>query len=340
MKTVILSVSLITVLLIAGLYIAEVGVSPSEDSGEDVQGQEEYVEQDGDDPRDTPRPKIYGEEIDDSLCTSKFVVTPPPDCEVKELSPPNSYRGKICYIVFPGSEWETNSPVPKIIEAQEFFEKYCIFLNFEERTLSPDLEEKFSKAYKKWKKGIRDYRFKPRQIRDLRKTIRQKNPNFSPDEIEARVEERIEEILREMSLPKSAHRSFFKAMKDLQKAVLRHNGCKETLVVFIDEYVCRNPKPTRISACQKVFNQIGITYPDNASHNILAHELVHLLGKNATDGTGPKITWEHSKCTTAVLHTTRSKWWKSYDFAEYLSYEEYMAIIKYRAGIGLITKIE
>lgn len=343
MKTVKLTLWMITVLLIAGLILTESGCGQSEESDGADQLQEENPDRagdDGDDPRDGPKPKMYGEEIDDSLCNSEFVVTPPQGCEVRELVPPDSYRGKICYVIFPGSEWETNSPVPKIIEAQEFFEKYCIFLNFEERVLTDDQKNRFRKAYKNWKQAIRDYRFKPGHIRNLRKTIKQQNPGLSDAEIDTKVEERIEEILRDLSLPKSAHRSFLSAMWDLQKAVSGGGGCKETLVVFIDEYICQNPKPTRVSASQQKFNQIGITFPDIASDNILAHELVHLLGKNATDGTGSKITWEHNKCPNVVLHTTRGKWWQSYDFAEHLSYKEYMVIIKNRAGVDLITKID
>ena len=101
---------------------------------------EEPIEEEGDDPRDTPKPKIYGEEIDPHNCEPEFIVTPRPKCETQKIPVP-AFRGDFCYFIFPGSPWEKVSPVGKLIEAQAFFEKYCMYFNFVEKTLSPKNSE-------------------------------------------------------------------------------------------------------------------------------------------------------------------------------------------------------
>ena len=301
--------------------------------------QEPEEDDDGDDPRDAPKPIIYGEEIDDNTCSPEFIVTPPPECKLEKKEIPDIYKGKICYIVFPGSQWEKNSPVPKIIEAQKFYEKYCIYLNFEEIDLTPKQKKKYKKWYEKWHLKLRNRHFPKGHIRKWKKDMKKKYPDLTEEEIENRIEEEIKEKLRTITIPRGLWIDFYNTMYGMQKAASK-KGCKKTLVIFIDEYICRNPKPTRTSATQLKFNQVGIEFIDNASNNILSHELAHLLGKNPIDGRGSQITWEHNKCTNAVLHTIREDRRKSYNFADYLSYEEYKIMIKHKAGIKKVKLIK
>ena len=298
----------------------------------------EPVEEEGDDPRDTPGPKIYGEEIDPSKCEPEFILTPTPECKTgtNEVPP---FRGEFCYIIFPGSAWETVSPNGKLIEAQNFFEKYCMYFNFQERTLSPRKTNKYEEWYAKWKARVRRSTVPPKHIPGLRRRLIAQNPGLSSDEIDDLVEAEIKDILRNASIPGKLHGQFYRKMKKLQRDVAGRR-CKRTLIVFIDEYICYNPKPTRTSACQLKFNQIGITAPDAASTNILAHEMVHLLGKPARNR-GGKITWEHEKCTNSVLHVTRAKWWQPFQFADLLSSAAYQEIItnQNRARTRLIRRI-
>jgi len=299
---------------------------------------EEPGEGEGDDTRDTPKPKLYGEEIDPHNCEPEFIVTPPPKCEKAKIAVP-AFRGEFCYFIFPGSPWETVSPVGKLIEAQIFFEKYCMYFNFVEKKLSPKKTGKYKKWYEKWKAAVRRKTVPKKDERGLRKKLAAANPGKTPQQIDNLVETKIVEILRNASIPKKLYKAFYAKMIELQR-VVAGKGCRQTLIVFIEEYICKNPKPTRTSACQLFFNQVGIIAVDAASKNVLAHEMVHLLGKPATDR-GGKITWEHEKCSNSVLHVTRSKWWEAYQFSDLLSSAAYQEIIRHqnKSKNRLIKKI-
>lgn len=296
-------------------------------------------EDDLDDPIDTDGPKIYGEELDANDCESEFIVTPPPQCDTQTIEVP-AFRGDFCYIVFPGSAWETISPVGKLIEAQNFFEKYCMYFNFTEKTLPPKRAERYKKWYAKWKEAVRKNVIPDRHVKGLLRRLIAKNPGLSAAEIDKLLKEEIVKILRTSTIPRNLHTQFFKKMKNLQKEVAGKD-CKRTLIVFIDEYICYNPKPTRTSATQLKFNQIGITAVDAASKNVLPHEMVHLLGKPTTKS-GGKVTWEHEKCTNSILYVTRADWWRPFQFADLLSSAAYQEIItnQNNAQIKLIEKIQ
>lgn len=250
-----------------------------------------------------------------------------------------AFRGDFCYIVFPGSPWETTSPAGTLIAAQTFFAKYCMYFNFLERTLAPDDATAYEEWYAEWKGRVRQSIVPDRHIPGLRRRIIAQNPGLSPEQVERRVADEIRRILRNASIPGPLHGQFFRKMKELQDQVAG-SDCKHTLIVFIDEYVCYNPKPTRTSACQLTFNQIGITAVDAGSPNVLAHEMVHLLGKPRPNR-GGKITWEHERCPDSVLRTTRRNWWRTYTFADLLSSAAYQEIIRNqnRATVRLIERI-
>ncbi|MBM82765.1 MAG: hypothetical protein CMJ78_19560 [Planctomycetaceae bacterium] len=279
--------------------------------------------------------KIYGEELPER-CDIELIVKPPPTCR-KEVRTVPSYSGKICYIVFPGSTWEQNSPAGVIRDAQTFFEKYCIYLNFEEKQLSKRQQKRYKKWYLRWKERLRRSIVPRRHLKGLKKRLKAQNPNLSQNDLNQLLDKTVEDIVKRASIPKRLHSSFYRKMRSLHKKVARK--CKRTLVVFIDEYICYNPKPTRASATQLRFNQIGITAPDRRSHNILAHELVHLLGKPKTYR-GGTTSWEHQKCPNSVMRVTRDKWYVPYNFANDLTIQNYAEMIRNRAGVKLIQKVK
>ena len=301
---------------------------------------EEPVRKNGDDdPSDEPGPEIYGEEVEEAECSPEFIVTPPPDCDTNTIAVP-AFRGEFCWFVFPGSEWEKTSPAGKLIEAQSFFRKYCMYFNFSRKTLPADRANEYEEWYAEWKARVRRSVIPDRHIPALRRRLIAQNPGISPAQLDDLVEREVRDILRNASIPGGLHAEFYRKMQELQ-AEVAGTGCRETLIVFIDEYVCYNPKPTRASACQLKFNQIGITAVDAASRNVLAHEMVHLLGKPATNR-GGKVTWEHETCTNSVLRVTRTNWWVPFQFADLLSSAAYQEIIRNqnRAEVRLIERVQ
>lgn len=95
--------------------------------------------------------------------------------------------------------------------------------------------------------------------------------------------------------------SFGTAMLKVQMAAVRSK--KKLLIIFMDEYITVH-RPTLVSSNQKDFHQIGINWIDSGSPYILAHELVHALGKKKYNIPGP-VTWSHnSPCDLAITKVT------------------------------------
>jgi len=92
---------------------------------------------DGDDPRDTPPPTIYGEEIEDwPRCEGDFLK---PNCKDKKKIV-NKYLGTICFLIMPGSQWTQQSVYQELISAQNFYKGYCIYLNFKPAIVSDKMK--------------------------------------------------------------------------------------------------------------------------------------------------------------------------------------------------------
>ncbi|HAB16499.1 MAG TPA: hypothetical protein PLX89_04770, partial [Verrucomicrobiota bacterium] len=203
--------------------------------------------------------------------------------------------------------------------------------NFSEKTLPADRANEYEQWYADWKAAVRQSVIPDRHVPGLRRRLVATNPGASSERIDELVADEIRQILRNATIPSGLHGDFYRKMQELQQEVAG-TGCRNVLVVFVDEYVCYNPKPTRASACQLNFNQIGITAVDSASRNVLAHEVVHLLGKPAPNR-GGKVTWEHEKCANSILHVTRSDWWRPFQFADLLSSAAYQEIIRNQNGL-------
>jgi hypothetical protein len=291
-----------------------------------------------DDAGEAPELEIFGEVVD-AKCSPEFITRPPPVCSTERIEVP-AFRGEFCWFIFPGSEWETTSPVGKLVEAQAFYRKYCFYFNFTQQTLAANRANEYEEWYAEWKARVRKSVIPDKHIPALRRRLVAQNPGLSSDRINNLVESEIRRILRAASIPGDLHEEFYREMVQLQ-AEVTGDACRNTLIVFIDEYICYNPKPTRASACQLKFNQIGITAVDSASRNVLAHEMVHLLGKPAPNR-GGKVTWEHERCSNSVLHVTRANWWAPFPFADLLSSSAYQEIILNQNGakVRLIEPVQ
>ena len=283
--------------------------------------------------------EIFGEDLPSKTCAPEFITGPSPACATAAIGVP-AFRGEFCWFVFPGSQWETTSPTGKLVEAQAFFRKYCFYFNFPQRTLAANRSDAYEEWYVEWRARVRQSVIPDRHLPALRRRLILQNPGKSSKEIDDLLEAEVLTTIRMASIPAELHNEFYREMVQLQ-AEVAGEGCRNTLIVFIDEYICFNPKPTRASACQLKGNQIGITAVDAASRNVLAHEMVHLLGKPAPNR-GGKVTWEHERCSNSVLHVTRANWWEPFNFADLLSSSAYQEIIRNQnaADVRLIERVK
>ncbi len=76
--------------------------------------------------------------------------------------------------------------------------------------------------------------------------------------------------------------------------------------MFMDEYIGGSDgRDTLVSSCQESMMQIGINWVDSGSSHILAHELIHAMGKPGPGSTGA-VTWPHSSnCGNALSKVDR-----------------------------------
>jgi hypothetical protein len=96
----------------------------------------------------------------------------------------------------------------------------------------------------------------------------------------------------------------FRGLVDRIQKVARDQKVK-LLILFIDEYIS-DDRASLVSACTRAYQQIGINWVDSGSSYILAHELIHALGKSAP-GTPGAVTWTHnSPCQNALSTVARS----------------------------------
>src|SRR5207237_786078 len=105
---------------------------------------------------------------------------------------------------------------------------------------------------------------------------------------------------------------------------------------FMDEYIGGSDgRDTLVSSSQESMTQIGINWVDKGSSHILAHELIHTLGKTATL-TGD-VTWQHkSNCKNALSKVERTDARIPTDLSgRFLDIAEYLEIGKNRCG-GLL----
>ncbi len=231
-------------------------------------------EKDGDDPKDTPPPVIYGEEIDNP-CDPRYVDGIPSanNCDPHSLPVVSTCTATITGLIFPGSKWDNRrgirTAITEINRTFEYFAKYCIFLKLNQLNLSNRERRMLRAWYREW------YR------RKLLPAVGGASH------------------LGTTTIPTDVIDEYRGAMWDLQeKAVL--NGVR-LLVIFCDEYI-NDYRPSLGSSNRRDVYQVGITWIDHESPYILAHELVHAFGKTAP-GTPGAVTWDHKSACPLALTT-------------------------------------
>ncbi|MGI9482024.1 MAG: hypothetical protein ACR2OR_06675, partial [Hyphomicrobiales bacterium] len=253
------------------------------------------------DPRDTPPPVIYGEEIDDP-CNPVFVNgIGANDCDPKGVDIRSTCRGTMTGFIFPGSRWTNNvgGAIAEINRSIEFFSQYCINLDLNQLNLKAAELAKMEAWYTSW------YR---RVIRHVGGANR----------------------LGRTSISTALNNEFLGAMAGVQK--LAHKRGVRLLVIFIDEYITDN-RATLVSGVRKNFQQIGINWIDRNSPYILAHELVHALGKSAHNQPG-RVTWSHnSPCQNALTTIQRRNARRPINLSNrFLEIAEHREIVRNRGG--------
>lgn len=223
------------------------------------------------------------------------------DCIPKTRKITKCCKGKICALIFPGSNWENNVDlaINEIRRAQRFYAQYCIDLTFQQaRITNRRLVSRLNRWYNNWY---------------------------------SQVVQAIggEDKLGTTTIPPNLLRQYLSMMRNIQRAV---RGCK-LLIVFVDEYVGFTPRMSLVSSNQERFQQIGINWVDSGSHNILSHELIHALGKPSPAGKG-QYTWVHqSNCSNSLSKVTRSSSRVIENFErKYLDIAEYLEIINNKGG--------
>ncbi len=233
---------------------------------------------DDDDPRDTPPPVIYGEEIDNP-CNPVYVDGVPSanNCDPHRLDVSSTCTGTVTGFIFPGSRWDNRRGIGAAIEeinrSFAFFAQYCILLDLDQLTLNPRELRMLRAWYRDW------YR------RRLLPAVGGASH------------------LGTTTIPTEVIDEYRGAMGDLQE---RATGLDvKLLVIFCDEYI-NNHRPSLGSSNRSDAHQIGITWIDRRSPYILAHELVHAFGKSAPDAPGD-VTWDHkSACPRAITTIART----------------------------------
>lgn len=213
---------------------------------------------------------------------------------------------KIYKFIYPGSSYDTpqgrQAATNKIQEAKDFYAPYCIDLTEVEVKLPDATADKLDlkNKYAKWYNAA------------LAESGGDEKTGLGKGSLNGKT------------------RDFFHGMvTTLQSAIQDDVAPKGTklVVVFMDYYI-GGSSDTLVSSTQEDVQQIGISTLDKDSQNILAHELIHALGKPGVAKPGP-YTWKHcSNCATALSNVGRLDKTQTVDLSgRYLDITEYNEII-------------
>ena len=247
-------------------------------------------------------------------CRPKFVDgtnQSNPDCDPKVRVLAERCKGTIYKYIFPGSQYDTaqgkQAATAELQRAVDFYKQYCIDLTVKDITFSAALNNNLKAAYSAWYADVLQ------QIGGA--------SHLGTTSISGQNRANFRAIINTIQLH---------ARQDIAP-----KGTK-LVIVFIDEYIGgADGHDTLISSCQEHIHQIGINWFDRGSSYILAHELIHALGKPAADTTG-SVTWIHSSnCANALSKVKRSTR-VTEDFSDrLLDVQEYLEIGNNR-GAGIL----
>jgi hypothetical protein len=225
-----------------------------------------------------------------------------PRCRPFPLELAQRCQGTICPYIFPGSQYDTprgrQFAAAELQRATQFYGSYCIDLNVRNITFDPPTTNALQAAYAGWFAEV---------LRQVGGAGR----------------------LGRTSISDTNRANFAVIMRAVQEAAGRIAPRGEKLVVvFVDEYIGGSDgRDTLVSSCQEDLLQVGINWIDRASPFILAHELIHALGKPASNGTG-LLTWVHSSnCRNALSRIRRTSSRRPVNLANrLLDVQEYLEI--------------
>lgn len=254
-------------------------------------------------PSPTPEPK-------EEKCKAKFVDgISNSDCTPTEKTLDQRCTLTINKVIYPGSEYDSvegrKRADAELKRAVDFYAKYCIDLKIEEITFTKDEAKTAKDAYETW-------------IAEVIQNVGGKDH------------------LGKTALKVADINNFKKIANAIQKQAndQKPKAKEKLVVVFMNEYIGGSDAyDTLVSSCQDSILQIGINWVDSKSRFILAHELIHAIGKPAPDGKGD-VTWDHkSKCKNALSTIARKNSRETIDLSDrYLDVSEYLEFGKNRCA--------
>ena len=234
------------------------------------------------------------------LCNPEFVngITNN-DCTPRRTGINSRCRGEFHSFRYPGSSWTAARVDAEVQRAIDYFARYCIRLTRKTMTVGSTDAATLRNWYRDW------YQRMTQAIGGVSHIGTTTVPTGLVDE-------------------------FRNAMIDLQR--LAGTKGANLLVVFMDEYITDH-RPSLISGVCRNQHQIGINWLDRGSPYILAHELVHALGKSAPDQPGA-VTWSHnSPCQKALTTIQRTDQRTTIDLSgRFLEVAEFQEIGTNRGG--------
>lgn len=246
-------------------------------------------------PSPTPAPE--------EKCTAKFVdgiAQGHSNCTPMEVTLGQRCELTINRIIYPGSEYDSaegrKRADAELKRTVDYYAKYCIDIKIEEITFTVAEKKKAKDVYEAW-------------ISDVIQNIGGKDH------------------LGKTTIGTGDRKNFKKITEAIQQQANDQKPAakKKLVVVFMNEYIGgADGRDTLVSSCQESMLQIGINWVDSKSSYILAHELIHAIGKPSPDGRG-SVTWSHdSKCKNALSTIERKDSRQTIDLSDrFLDVKEY-----------------
>jgi hypothetical protein len=182
-----------------------------------------------------------------------------PDCDPKVRVLTDRCKAKIYKYIFPGSQYDSalgmQAAIAEFQRAVDFYKQYCIDLTVKDIIFPGALINNLKTAYATWYSDV---------VQQIGGASHLGTSSISGQN-------------------RANFRTIINTIQRRAEQDIAPRGTK-LVVVFIDEYIGgADGHDTLISSCQEHIHQIGINWFDRDSPYILAHELIHALGKPTSD---------------------------------------------------------